>query len=92
MSLVERMLELTPLLSPQIQQTELGERQAPRMPGDKECVKRAPERASGIEKIEPSADRMIDRLVSPTETSSHKGTMYGLNEEEIRLLKGKSDT
>jgi len=39
-SLVERMLELTPLLSPQFQQTELGRRQAPRTPQDKERVRR----------------------------------------------------
>ena len=52
-SIVERMLELTPLLSPQFQQTELGGRQAPRTPQDKERVKREIE----------STDRQIDRLV-----------------------------
>ena len=52
-SLVERMLELTPLLSPQFQQTELGGRQAPRTPQDKERVKREIE----------STDNAIDRLV-----------------------------
>ena len=50
---VERMLELTPLLSPQFQQTELGGRQAPHTPQDKERVAREIE----------STDRAIDRLV-----------------------------
>jgi len=52
-SLVERMLELTPLLSPQFQQTELRGRQAPRTPQDKERVKREIE----------STDKAIDTLV-----------------------------
>ena len=63
-----------------------------RTPQERERMKRVPGKPPGMIKIKPSADRMIDRLVSPTETSSHKGTMYGLNKEEIRLLKGKSDT
>jgi len=77
-SLVERMLELTPLLSPR----QAGGSGGPRTPGDKERVKRVPERASGIEKIEPSADRAIDRLVYE---------LYGLSEEEIRKVEGISN-
>jgi len=85
-SLAERMLELAPLLSSQFQQTELGGRQAPHTPQEKERVRRAPEKASGIEKIEPSADRAIDRLVSPTGTSYE---LYGLTEDEVRIVEGK---
>jgi len=48
-SLVERMLELTPLLSPR----QAGGSGSPRTPGDKERVKREVE----------STDRAIDRLV-----------------------------
>lgn len=71
-SLVERMLEL--------------HKSSPRMPQDKERVKRVPEKASGIEKIE-SMDRAIaiDRLVYEL---SRKGTMYGLTEDEIKIVEG----
>ena len=56
-----------------------------RTPQEKERVARVPERPSGIMKIEPSADKAIDRLVYEL---SHKGTMYGLTEEEIRIVEG----
>jgi len=74
-SLVERMLELhkTP---------------SARTPQDKERVARVPERATGIEKIEPSADRAIDRLVSPTGTAPHKGTSYELSHKAMIPHKG----
>lgn len=75
-SLVERMLALTPLLSPQFQQTKLGGRKAPRTPQEQEMVKR---------KIE-STDKAIDRLVyelSPT------GMIYGLSEDEIKIIEGR---
>lgn len=72
-SLVRRMLELTPLLSPQFQQTELGGRQALRTPQDKERVKREIE----------STDKAIDRLVYEL---SRKGMIYGLSEDEIRIV------
>jgi len=61
-----------------------------RTPQEKERVKRVSGRAPGIIKIEPSADRAIDRLVSPAETLyelSRKGMIYGLTEEEKKLLK-----
>ena len=91
MSLVERMLELTPLLSPRAGGS------GPRMPGKKERVKRVPGKPPGIIKIE-STDRQIDHLVSPTRTSyefspkgmiSRKGTMYGLSEEGVKVVEGK---
>ena len=75
---------------------EMGEVGGGRTPQDKERVKRVPERASGIIKIE-STDRAIDRLVSPTGTSPHKGTscelshkgmIYGLMDEEVRIVEG----
>ena len=47
------MLELTPLLSPQFQQTKLGGRKAPRTPQEQDMVKREIE----------STDGRIDRLV-----------------------------
>jgi len=70
-SVVERMLEL--------------HKSSPRTRQDKERVKRVPERASGIEKIEPSADRQIDRLVYEL---SHKGMIYGLSEDEVKVVEG----
>lgn len=77
-SLVERMLELTPLLSPR----QAGGRSGPRIPGEVERVKREVE----------STDRAIDRLVSPTGTSyelSPLGMIYGLSPEEIAIVEGK---
>jgi hypothetical protein len=68
---VERMLVLTPLLSPQ-----MGGRSVPRTPQDKERVKRVIE----------STDRAIDRLVYEL---SRKGTIYGLTEEEVKIVEGK---
>ena len=59
---------------------------SPRTPQDKERVRRVPERASGIIKIEPSADRTIDRLVYEL---PHKGMVYGLSEEEVKIVEGK---
>jgi hypothetical protein len=59
------------------------------MPHDKERVKRVPGRASGIEKIEPSADRAIDRLVPLRGLRPQKGTVYGLIEEmKLGMWKG----
>ena len=58
-SLVERMLELPPLLSPQMPQrgaSQGGRSGSPHTPGDKERVRRVSVRASGIIKIKPSAD------------------------------------
>jgi len=46
---------------------------SPRTPGNKERVKREIE----------STDRVIDRLVSPAETSYE---LYGLTEEEIKIV------
>jgi len=72
-SLVEWMLELHKI--------------SPRMPQDKERVAREIE----------STDRAIDRLVSPTGTAyelshkgmiPHKGAMYGLSEDEIKIVEG----
>ena len=60
-SLVERMLELTPLLSPQFQQTELGGRQAPRTPQEKERVRRE------IEATDTAIDRLVYELYGLTE-------------------------
>ena len=81
--ILEWMLELTPLLSPQFQQTELGGRQGPRTPQDKESVKREIE----------ATDKVIDRLVSPAEISyelsSHKGMIYGLTEDDVKAVEGK---
>ena len=80
--LMERMLELASLLSPQFQQSELGGRQAPRTPGDKERVKREIE----------ATDKAIDRLVPPMQTLyelSPARALYGLSGEEIRILKGR---
>lgn len=51
-------------------------------PLNKERMARVLGKAPRIEKIEPSADRAIDRLVSPSETS------YGLSEEEIKVVEG----
>jgi hypothetical protein len=48
---------------------------SPRMPGDKDRVKREVE----------STDKAIDRLVYEL---SRKGTMYGLSEEEIKIVGG----
>ena len=68
-SLVERMLELTPLLSPQFQQLELGGRQAPRTPGDKERLKRE------IEATDNAIDRLVYELygLSPEEIAIIEG-------------------
>ena len=47
-------------------------------------MKRAPERVSGIIKIE-STDRQIDRLVYEL---SHKGMTYGLTDDEVKVVEG----
>ena len=60
-SLVERMLEL--------------HKSNPRMPGNKERVKREVE----------STDRAIDRLVYEL---SPMGMIYGLSEDEIKIVEG----
>ena len=73
-------------MSPQFQQTELGGRQAPRTPQDKDRVARTLGKAPRIIKIEPSADRAIDRLVYEL---PHEGMIYGLTEEEIRIVEEK---
>jgi hypothetical protein len=61
---------------------------SPRTPQEKERVAREVE----------STDRQIDRLVSPAGTSyelshkgmiSHKGTMCGLSEDEVKVVEGK---
>ena len=62
LSLVERMLEL--------------HKQSPRSPLDKERLGRVPGKPPGIIKIEPAADRAIDRLVYEL---SRKGMIYGLS-------------
>jgi len=80
-SIVGRMLELVPLLSPQMG----GRPGSPRTPQEKERVKRVPEIASGMIKIKPSADRAIDRLAHEL---SHKGIIYGLSEDEIKVVEG----
>ena len=51
-------------------------RSSPHMPGDKERVKRVPEKPSGIIKIE-STDRQIDSLVYE---------LYGLTEDEVKVV------
>ena len=71
-SLVERMLELTPLLSPLSPQggaSRGGGSVGPRTPGDKERVKREIE----------STDKQIDRLVYE---------LYGLTEDDVKIVEG----
>ena len=63
---------------------ELHKSPSARTPQDKERVKRAPERVSGIIKIE-STDRQIDRLVYEL---SHKGMTYGLTDDEVKVVEG----
>jgi hypothetical protein len=55
------------------------------MPQEKERVARVPGTPSGIIKIE-STDKSIDRLVYDL---SHKGIVYGLTEDEIKIVEGK---
>jgi hypothetical protein len=50
-------------------------KRSPRLPQEKESLQR---------EIEPSADGMIDRLVYEL---SRKGMIYGLSEEEIKIVK-----
>jgi len=59
--------------------------ECPRMPQEKERVARVPGTPSGIIKIE-STDKSIDRLVYDL---SHKGIVYGLTEDEIKIVEGK---
>ena len=62
-----------------------------RTPQEKDRVAGVPGRAPGIIKIVPSADRAIDRLVSPTRTSyelSHRGMTYGLSEDDVKVVEG----
>jgi hypothetical protein len=54
----------------------MGGRSVPRTPQDKERVKRVIE----------STDRAIDRLVYEL---SRKGMIYGLTEEEVKIVEGK---
>ena len=55
---------------------EMGEAGGGRTPLDKERLQRAPGKPPGIIKIEPAADRAIDRLVYEL---SRKGMIYGLS-------------
>jgi hypothetical protein len=59
-------------------------KRSPKTQQEQEIVKRVPERPSGIKKI-GSTDRSIDRLVYEL---SHKGMIYGLSEEEIKIVEG----
>ncbi len=54
-------------------------------PQEQEMVKRVLGKPPRIIKIEPSADRAIDKLVYEL---SRKGMIYGLNEEEIKIVEG----
>jgi hypothetical protein len=56
---------------------ELHKRPAARLPQEKESLQR---------EIEPTADTRIDRLVYEL---SHKGMIYGLTEEEIRIVESR---
>src|SRR5262245_3850652 len=49
-------------------------KRSPKTPHEQEMVKR---------EVEPSADRAIDRLVYEL---SHKGMIYGLTEDEVRIV------
>ena len=81
------MLELTPLLSPQMG----GRPGSLRTPQEKERVMRVSGTLSGIIKIK-STDESIDRLVyelSHKGMISHKGIVYGLTEDEVKVVEGK---